>query len=453
MPPNPPRRTRFRATADGRRGLCATPAKWQRQPRAEHTQRQGGRRFCRKGSCVGSIVPTRPAACRLRPPQDLRLRGSAPDESRPFGSRSLGAPLDLRGVGSRSQGVVGPDGLTAVRHREGGHGHKSPLVCPWWSCPVLGAGLMSPERVSSHRAEGGVPRRLTAVPGDVFALARPGDPNTVNSFSHTGIHPPCCDCRVWHCRQQVPRRRSQQVGVESLSPRDLDHRSVGRRSPRRLAEIDLVMHRNGQAAISIDFPEDPTCVPEGGPCGGCCVGTACDAATGLCAACIGVGDACDPTQLCCDGHACATGICGEPPACVANGQPCDGTQPCCSSGVECVGGTCGSCAAPGTTCDEGQPCCDGVDCTDGVCGGCFMPATACDGSKPCCGGVDCTDGACGGCIDDGAACNAGHVCCSGAACRSGTCGGPDARPRERRAVASFSAAPVQCAAAVRACLE
>jgi hypothetical protein len=193
-----------------------------------------------------------------------------------------------------------------------------------------------------------------------------------------------------------------------------------------IAQIELVMHRNGRASISIAFPDDPTCVPEGGACGVCCPGTRCDGTTGLCVGCISDGEACDPTQLCCGGLACTTGICGDAQPCVADGLTCDGTRPCCSSGVECLGGTCGGCVAEGTACDGRQPCCSGSECAAGTCGGCLADGLACDGRLPCCTGAACQSGTCGGpeCAIDGTACGGLLHCCTGLMCNAGICGQP-----------------------------
>jgi hypothetical protein len=214
-------------------------------------------------------------------------------------------------------------------------------------------------------------------------------------------------------------------------------------------QVTLEMHRNGEVAVGVDFPTEPTCTangaacvqsaeccsticsagvcsssamcfPDGAMCGtsaDCCSGTCTNGVCSAMAMCALDGQMCKTSADCCSGF-CTSGVCSAQTMCIPNGQGCMGNADCCSGA--CTNGVCSTqsmCAPNGAMCGTGASCCSGF-CTNGVCSG--MANTCMDGMKD---GSE-TDTDCGG--PTCAPCAVGKTCvvgtdCTGKTCTNGVC--------------------------------
>jgi hypothetical protein len=126
-------------------------------------------------------------------------------------------------------------------------------------------------------------------------------------------------------------------------------------SPGVVAEVKLVLRRNGQASVSVDFQGDDgggiACAPGLTACGGACVDTSRDSHN-----CGGCGHVCSGSETCGGGG--TPGVCG----CTDDGSACTGQV--CGTAVNNCGQTvsCGSCGI-------NQKCC--IDSC--VCANCACP--------------------------------------------------------------------------------
>jgi hypothetical protein len=161
-------------------------------------------------------------------------------------------------------------------------------------------------------------------------------------------------------------------------------------------QVTLEMHRNGQVAVGVDFPNDPACTANGGVCvqSAECCSAICSG--GVCAAsamCGADGTMCATSASCCSGN-CTNGVCSAGMnMCAPNGAACMTSASCCSG--FCTGG---ACSATANTCMDGMQ--DGSE-TDTDCGG--GTCVSCAVGKKCLVATDCVTGDCKGgvCVSNG----------------------------------------------------
>ncbi len=177
-----------------------------------------------------------------------------------------------------------------------------------------------------------------------------------------------------------------------------------------IADLSLVMHRNGKVRVGVDFKPDvaPTCtdgIQNGTETGVDCGG-------GTCPKCGG-GQSCRTDQDCPPGQGCAAFTCRiNPPTCtdgILNGDETD---------VDCGGGTCPKCGG-GQSCRTDQDCPPGQGCAAFTCR--TNPPTCTDGIQ---NGdetdVDCGGGTCPKC-GGGQSCRTDQDCPPGQGCAAFTC--------------------------------
>lgn len=124
-------------------------------------------------------------------------------------------------------------------------------------------------------------------------------------------------------------------------------------------QVTLEMHRNGQVAVGIDFPNDPSCTANGGGCvqsAECCSALCSGGVCATAAMCAANGATCMTNAGCCSG-VCTNGVCSTAASTCMDGMQ-DGSE----SDVDCGGGMCVACAA-------GKKCFANSDCVTGSCKG------------------------------------------------------------------------------------
>jgi hypothetical protein len=176
-----------------------------------------------------------------------------------------------------------------------------------------------------------------------------------------------------------------------------------------VANVPLVLHRNGTASVGVDFQDDdagttPTCGTGQVMCGGTCANTASDPANcGACGAVCANGPNANPSA--CVSGACVRGACNQGFS-DCNNNLSDGCETNTSTSVN----NCGACGVV----------CFGANavpaCTNGVC-----TIAACNA-----GFINCDGNVANGCevnpLNNAANCGAcGHACASGHACVNAVC--------------------------------
>ncbi|MCB9788358.1 MAG: hypothetical protein H6744_16885 [Deltaproteobacteria bacterium] len=177
-------------------------------------------------------------------------------------------------------------------------------------------------------------------------------------------------------------------------------------------ELRCVSLPGGERACEIDPGTVTTCTEDDDPC----TQVACDPATGLCAATVLGGQACD------DGDACSLDDrCDDEGACRGQPRDCSDQNPCSIDACAAATGLCTHEPDTGAACDDGDPCTIDDACAAGVCQGDVLP---CDDSNPCTSDAcDPQTGACAATPLDGGACDDGSPCTENGVCVAGVCTG------------------------------
>ena len=257
-------------------------------------------------------------------------------------------------------------------------------------------------QVTAQGASRTVVRSIDVTPGQTVQATLDGLPTGQVAFTGAGFNEVCAAVVA----TSVPGWISEPTTVTVQT------------SP--IVDVELVLHRNGQASIGADFEDDPSCFP--------------------------AGSMCSTDAECCTGQQCSSGVCSATPACTDFMHACATSSACCS-GLACTGGLC---LKPGQ-CTVDADCPAGLSCQANFCAPlqpmCTPQGAACDPTLlPCCGGLACAGGICGGpvkCFDD-TMCPTGDICLAGACVPSPQCATDSNCPAGESCQGGVCVAPTTC---------